>query len=204
MSDITSEEIENQFIIFSEAKKRFIEELENGITELHKILKNKFRACADLKKAKDLHCLLAFDFDMIDYINTFNKKFFIIESLNKLDKVIEIKKIRDNTGKLKAPQIIQYTNHKDYKNNKFHWEMTKKEIEKINNINLTPHWSDTEKIKYSSMQKIAETISKNEYKEFYDLLYSILKNKELTEKYTRLIFKKAPKHKTKEELNQKP
>ncbi|MDD3008035.1 MULTISPECIES: hypothetical protein [Arcobacteraceae] len=211
MSNIINEEIE---ITFSEAKKRFIEELSTEIENLHNDLQNTFKAYSNPNRnAYNQNIYLRFDFDNTIYKrNRLHKLFFVIESLNKLDEIVKISQTsNEETGKKKAPKIVRYDYYKDKDNINLHFNMTNDEVEKINKKNKElskKHWTEIKKIKYKQIEQMGNIIinfnsadKKNKsHIEFFELLSSILENKRQAESYTKLIFKKAPKHKTIKEL----
>ncbi|MDN5064002.1 hypothetical protein [Aliarcobacter butzleri] len=204
MSNIINENIENEFITFSEAKKRFIDELYNEINKLHIELQKDFKAYSNSNlNEMNLHIFLAMTFDEIIYKrNRFHKLFFVIQSLNKLDTIATIgKTIKDKKGNFLEKTVIQseqYVFKKGYKNIKLHNNMNADDYKKVQEDlkKLSQfHWSEEIKIKYSVICRLGDFIINNNYTEFYNLLYgSVLYNKDQTEKYTRLIFGISPKH----------
>lgn len=190
-------------------KKRFIKELNREIEKLHIDLQKTFKAYANPNRnAYNQNIYLRVDFDDTIYKrNKLHKLFFVIESLRKLDFIVYVtQSINKKTGKIKAPKIIRPFTFKKYENFNPRFDMTKKEIEEINKKNkdfTKLHWSEEVKIKYEIIHQIGNMIISSNHKDFYNLLYSLLENKEQTEKYTRLIFGKSIKHKTKAELAKK-
>ncbi len=213
MNNIISEDEKNEFITFSEAKKRFIEELEQEIEKLHNELQKKFIAYANPNKsAYEQNIYLSFDFeDTIYKRNRLNKLFFVISSLKKLDTITSTSSTRkDKKGniidKRTSPACIKLVHNDGYKHiQTLRFDMNQQEIEDINKKNKELskfHWSEKKKIKYSLIYEMGNIIinfNKDDTKdkshiEFYNLLYSILGNKDQTEKYTQLILGKSPKH----------
>ena len=199
---------ENELITFSEAKNKFIEEINKEIEKLNKELKDVFKAYSNSKRnSYNQNILLGLDFNNTTYkVNRFNKLFFVIKSLNKLDSITSITNTNDTkTGKKKIGKVIRYDYYDDKENVDIHLKMNNDEVEQVNQKNKKTskkHWTEHKKIEYKSIIKMGNILinfnneNKNDksHINFYELLLSILNNKRQAEKYTRLIFNKAPKH----------
>jgi hypothetical protein len=209
MSNIINEDIENQFITFSEARKKYIEEKEEEINMLTLKLRNIFKHYSNPKlNDSEFRLSLGIMFNQIaEMKNKLHKLSFAIKALNKLNTITEIKQIiNKETGKKKTIPI-RYDYYKDKENINLHLKMTNDEVEKINKKNKElskKHWTELKTIKYEQIHQMGNIIinfnqddkKDKSHIEFFELLSSILDNKRQAEKYTKLIFKKAPKHKT--------
>lgn len=191
-------------MIFSKAKDKFIEELEEEIENIYQKLQVKFKASIKHKTAYDLNTYLFFTFyDIEENVTKLKDLFFVINNLNKLYNQVELQQTKnEKTGKKIAPKITNYSLPK-YNAIPLHIDMTAKEIEEVNKISKEiskEHWSEKIKIKYSFMHDLGDSIINRDHKKFYDLMNSILNNKAQASKYTKKLFGKSVKHKTKEEL----
>lgn len=149
---------------------------------------------------------------IVEMKDKLHKLSFTIKALNKLDTVVEISQIRNKeTGNKKAPKLARYEYYNDKDNIYLHFDMTNDEVEKINKKNKErskKHWTELKEIKYKQIHQMGNIIinfnqddkKDKSHIEFFELLSSILDNKRQAEKYTKSIFKKAPKHKTNKEL----
>ncbi len=202
MNNITSKGIENQFMTFSEAKTKFIKVLNKEIEKVHIDLQEVFNAYSNKKRnAYEQNIYLSFDFtNTIDKKNRLSKLFSVINNLNKLDTIAYTTQSID-----KSPKIERFVYFKKNENFILNFNMNEKEIKEVNkkNKDLTKfHWGEKETIKYSVIVTMGEILinfnkdnnKDNSHIKFYNLLFSILNNKQQTAKYTKLIFGKAPKH----------
>jgi len=186
---------ENICITFDEAKIKFIEQLENEIEKIAINLKKIFKVYSYEKRSPwDLNIILGFDFDeTIRYQEQLKKSYFVIQSLKKLD-LIKINKY----DKHRVFSTLPIYSKNGYNSIVLPQNPTNDNIRKIQ-LQLSSlkklHWSNTKKIKYSTMEELGELIINNKYIEFQNLMNLIVENKILSEKYTRLIFGKAKKHK---------
>lgn len=211
MSNIINEEIE---ITFSEARKIYIREKKEQRASLTLELRNIFKHYSN-PKLNDKYFRLSLGLmfsQIVEMKETLHKLSFTIRALNKLDEIVNISQTsNEETGKKKAPKIVRYDYYKDKDNINLHFNMTNDEVEKINKKNKElskKHWTEIKKIKYKQIEQMGNIIinfnsadKKNKsHIEFFELLSSILENKRQAESYTKLIFKKAPKHKTTKEL----
>ncbi|KLE00938.1 hypothetical protein [Aliarcobacter butzleri] len=213
MSNIINEDIENEFITFSEARKKYIEEKEQEINMLTLRLREIFKHYSN-PKLNDSNFRLSLGLifsQIVEMKEKLHKLSFTIKALNKLNNVTEIKRIRNKeTGKIKLIPI-RYDYYKDKDNINLHLNMTNEEVEEINKKNKElskKHWTELKKIKYETIQQMGNIIINSNqddkkdrsHIEFFELLSTITGNKRQAENYTKLIFKKAPKHKTIKEL----
>lgn len=206
MSNTINEEIE---ITFSEARKIYIEKKQEQIDKLTLRLRKLFKHYSN-PKLNDKYFRLSLGLmfsQIVEMKETLHKLSFTIKALNKLDEIVKISQTsNEETGKKKAPKIARYDYYKDKDNINLHFNMTNDEVEKINKKNKEPskkHWTESKKIKYETIQQMGNIIinfnqddkKDRSHIEFYELLSLILGNKRQAERYTRLIFGKAPKHK---------
>lgn len=204
-------------LTFSEARKKYVEELEKEINELTLKLKNIFKGYSNPKlNDVQFRIKLGLMFEQIvEMKNELHKLSFTIKALYKLDKTVDLVSSRNKkTGNLIAPKLIRYDYYKDKENINLHLNMTNDEVEKINKKNkeLTKkHWTELKTIKYEQIHQMGNIIinfnpddkKDKSHTEFFELLSSILDNKRQAGKYTKLIFGKSIKHRTKAELTKK-
>lgn len=205
MKKTINENVENEMMTFSEAKNKFISTIGQEIEKLHYELQTKFNAYANQKRnAFQQNIYLSVDFeDTIYKVNRLKKLFFVIESLKKLDLIATIQKTRNEDGTVILKKPIKYVYKHGYSNINLSHKMTDDKVKDINDKlkELSQfHWSNELKVKYSFIEDLGNAIINNRHEEFYNLLFRLLKNKDQTSKYTKAIFKKGIKNRTKEEL----